>query len=62
MKPQFLCYDEPTSALDPTLSQAVKEIILSLKAQGMTQIIVTHDWDFAAEIADQTLTVTPVQA
>ena len=62
MKPQFLCYDEPTSALDPTLSQAVKEIILSLKAQGMTQIVVTHDWDFAAAIADQTLTVTPVQA
>lgn len=61
MQPQILCYDEPTSALDPNLSQAVKKIILSLKAQGMTQIIVTHDWDFAAEIADQTLTVTPVQ-
>lgn len=52
MKPQVLCYDEPTSALDPNLRQEVAKMILSLKADGMTQIVVTHDLAFANEIAD----------
>lgn len=60
MKPQVLGYDEPTSALDPALRQQVEEVILTLKAQGMTQIIVTHDMNFAENIADNILTVTPV--
>lgn len=42
MKPRILCYDEPTSALDPGLRDTVKEIILDLKKDKMTQIIVTH--------------------
>ncbi|WEV37000.1 amino acid ABC transporter ATP-binding protein [Lactobacillus sp. ESL0677] len=59
MKPQILCYDEPTSALDPALRGTVAEIILKLKrAENMTQIIVTHDMDFAKEVADKTFTVT----
>ncbi|MFK4568023.1 amino acid ABC transporter ATP-binding protein [Enterococcus sp. UD-01] len=61
MKPKILGYDEPTSALDPELRQQVEEVILALKAQGMTQIIVTHDMNFAENIADNILTVTPVQ-
>ncbi|MDF7682455.1 amino acid ABC transporter ATP-binding protein [Lactobacillus sp. ESL0679] len=59
MKPQILCYDEPTSALDPALRGTVAEIILKLKREeNMTQIIVTHDMDFAKEVADKTFTVT----
>lgn len=60
MKPQILCYDEPTSALDPGLTVTVKDIVLSLKKEGMTQIIVTHDMDFAEEIADNILKVKPL--
>ncbi len=60
MKPRILCYDEPTSALDPGLRDTVKEIILDLKKDKMTQIIVTHDIDFAEEIADDILRVKPL--
>ena len=60
MKPQILCYDEPTSALDPGLRDTVKEIILDLKKEKMTQIIVTHDIEFAKEIADDILKVKPL--
>lgn len=61
MKPKILGYDEPTSALDPELRQQVETVILKLKEQGMTQIVVTHDMQFAENIADDILTVTPVQ-
>ena len=60
MKPQILCYDEPTSALNPGLTATVKDIVLNLKKEGMTQIIVTHDMDFAEEIADNILKVKPL--
>lgn len=60
MKPQILCYDEPTSALDPGLTATVKDIVLNLKKEGMTQIIVTHDMDFAEEIANNILKVKPL--
>lgn len=60
MKPQILCYDEPTSALDPGLTATVKDIVLNLKKEEMTQIIVTHDMDFAEEIADNILKVKPL--
>ncbi|QYN57612.1 amino acid ABC transporter ATP-binding protein [Lactobacillus panisapium] len=58
MAPRILCYDEPTSALDPALRTKVGEIILQLKQDhGMTQIIVTHDMDFANQVADRIFTV-----
>lgn len=57
LKPQILLYDEPTSALDPNLRQSVADLINSVKAQGMTQVVVTHDMDFAQAVADETLTV-----
>ncbi|GAB6092435.1 amino acid ABC transporter ATP-binding protein [Furfurilactobacillus curtus] len=62
MQPEVLCYDEPTSALDPTLRDTVGELILDLKRQGITQIVVTHDQTFAQQIADQVVTVSPVKA
>ena len=49
------------SALDPALRQQVEEVILDLRKQGMTQIVVTHDMAFAEKIADNLLTVAPVQ-
>lgn len=61
MEPKVLCYDEPTSALDPALRDSVAETILSLKTAGMTQIVVTHDHEFAKKIADQLLVVEPIK-
>lgn len=57
MNPKILCYDEPTSALDPEMRKEVAKIILGLKKDGMTQLVVTHDFDFANEIADDILKV-----
>lgn len=57
MNPKVLCYDEPTSALDPELRNEVAKIIIDLKQQGMTQLVVTHDMDFAEKIADNILRV-----
>ncbi|ANZ61719.1 polar amino acid ABC transporter ATP-binding protein [Secundilactobacillus paracollinoides] len=62
MNPKILCYDEPTSALDPDLRQTVEDIILNLKSEKMTQIVVTHDMQFAQNIADQILRVEPIDA
>lgn len=60
MNPRVLAYDEPTSALDPALRQQVEKLILDLKKQGMTQIVVTHDLDFAKNIADNLLEVASI--
>ncbi|HIZ95976.1 MAG TPA: amino acid ABC transporter ATP-binding protein [Candidatus Ligilactobacillus excrementavium] len=62
MEPQVLCYDEPTSALDPALREKVGQIILSLKNEKMTQVIVTHDMDFAKQTADKVFTVNALDA
>ncbi|MFL2062706.1 amino acid ABC transporter ATP-binding protein [Latilactobacillus sakei] len=62
MQPDILCYDEPTSALDPSLVASVAELILSLKEDGMTQIVVTHDIQFANKIADQVFELQPNEA
>lgn len=60
MNPKILCYDEPTSALDPAMRKEVARIILDLKKEGMTQLVVTHDFDFANEIADDILRVKAI--
>ncbi|ENZ7247486.1 amino acid ABC transporter ATP-binding protein [Enterococcus hirae] len=59
MNPRVLAYDEPTSALDPELRQQVENLIVSLKAEGVTQIIVTHDLVFAENVGDQLVKVIP---
>lgn len=61
MEPKVLAYDEPTSALDPALRQQVEDMILSLKKEGVTQIVVTHDLAFAKNIADNLLEVSPIK-
>lgn len=61
MKPKILCYDEPTSALDPAMRDQVAELILGFKETGLTQLIITHDMDFAKKVADQVLEVKPLE-
>jgi polar amino acid transport system ATP-binding protein len=53
LKPDVLCLDEPTSALDPSLTNEVARIINNLKKQQTKMIIVTHDMDFCARVADR---------
>ena len=59
INPEIIGYDEPTSALDPKLRLEVEKLILQNKERGMTQIVVTHDLQFAENIADQILKVDP---
>ncbi|MCY7231938.1 amino acid ABC transporter ATP-binding protein [Streptococcus anginosus] len=55
--PEIIGYDEPTSALDPELRLEVEKLILQNRELGMTQIVVTHDLQFAENIADTILKV-----
>lgn len=57
MKPKILCYDEPTSALDSGMRSEVEKMVLNLKKDGMTQLIITHDDQFAQNVADSILQV-----
>lgn len=59
INPEIIGYDEPTSALDPALRLEVEKLILQNREMGMTQIVVTHDLQFAENIADSILKVTP---
>ena len=52
MKPQVLCFDEPTSALDPELTGEVLRVIRGLKDKDTTMIVVTHEMEFARNVAD----------
>ncbi|EHI74901.1 glutamine transport ATP-binding protein GlnQ [Streptococcus criceti] len=57
--PKIIGYDEPTSALDPALRQEVEKLILQNREMGITQIVITHDMDFAKNVADDILTINP---
>jgi ABC-type polar amino acid transport system ATPase subunit len=53
MEPQVMLFDEPTSALDPELRGEVLKVMRQLVEEGMTTIVVTHELQFAREMADQ---------
>lgn len=53
LKPKILCFDEPTSALDPELTNEVLRVIKSLKSKDRAMIIVTHEMNFARNVADR---------
>jgi len=55
LKPDILCFDEPTSALDPELTGEVLKVIRSLAVNNTTMIIVTHEMQFACQVADTIL-------
>ena len=53
MNPDILCFDEPTSALDPELTGEVLKVIRELKDSDTTMIVVTHEMEFARDVADK---------
>lgn len=55
LAPEILLFDEPTSALDPELVDEVLHVMRQLAQQGQTMIIVTHEMQFAQEVADQVI-------
>ncbi|WP_203290285.1 amino acid ABC transporter ATP-binding protein [Metabacillus sp. cB07] len=52
MKPEIMLFDEPTSALDPELVGEVLATMKELAEEGMTMVVVTHEMQFAREVAD----------
>lgn len=54
-EPEILCFDEPTSALDPELTGEVLKVIRSLKSSESTMNVVTHEMEFARNVADRVL-------
>lgn len=55
MKPEVMLFDEPTSALDPELIGSVLETIRGLAEEGMTMVVVTHEINFARDVADRVI-------
>ena len=55
LSPDILCFDEPTSALDPELTGEVLKVIKGLRDEGRTMIIVTHEMEFAKNVADKVI-------
>ncbi len=55
MNPKVILFDEPTSALDPTMVGEVLAVIRMLAKQDLTMIIVTHEMNFAREVATRIL-------
>lgn len=53
LSPDILCFDEPTSALDPELTGEVLRVIKGLKDNNSTMIVVTHEMEFAKNVADK---------
>jgi ABC-type polar amino acid transport system ATPase subunit len=51
LRPDVLLFDEPTSALDPEMRDEVMGVIKDLRAGGMTMLVVTHEMQFAQDIA-----------
>ncbi|MDD2221457.1 MAG: amino acid ABC transporter ATP-binding protein [Clostridia bacterium] len=55
LAPDVLCFDEPTSALDPELTGEVLKVIRSLAEKNTTMVIVTHEMQFARDVADKVI-------
>lgn len=53
MKPKILLFDEPTSALDPEMVKEVLDVMIDLASTGMTMVCVTHEMQFARQVADR---------
>ena len=55
MKPEIILFDEPTSALDPELVGEVLTVMKQLAEEGMTMVVVTHEMQFAREVANRVM-------
>ncbi|MDR0468857.1 MAG: amino acid ABC transporter ATP-binding protein [Peptococcaceae bacterium] len=53
MKPKLFLFDEPTSALDPELVGEVLDVMKGMAQEGTTMVVVTHEMQFAREVADE---------
>jgi len=53
MDPIAMLFDEPTSALDPEMIAEVLDVMVTLAAEGMTMIVVTHEMGFASKVANR---------
>lgn len=53
MHPEVVLYDEPTAGLDPYNTKRIQESILTLKAKGVTSILVTHDMPTVYAVCDK---------
>ena len=55
MHPKAMLFDEPTSALDPEMIGEVLNVMTELASEGMTMLIVTHEMNFARQVADRVI-------
>ena len=55
MQPEIILFDEPTSALDPELVGEVLTVMKQLAEEGMTMVVVTHEMNFAREVANRVI-------
>ncbi len=53
MEPKIMLFDEPTSALDPEMIKEVLDVMIDLAESGMTMLCVTHEIQFAHQVADR---------
>ncbi|HSP86486.1 MAG TPA: ATP-binding cassette domain-containing protein, partial [Psychrobacter sp.] len=57
IEPSLLLFDDPTSALDPELVQDVLETMKQLASEGWTMVVVTHEINFARDVADHVVLI-----
>lgn len=55
LNPEVILFDEPTSALDPELTGEVLEVMVKLAKEGTTMVVVTHEMEFAKNVANRVL-------
>ena len=55
MNPKIMLFDEPTSALDPEMVKEVLDTMVALARDGMTMLCVTHEMNFAKQVADRVI-------
>jgi general L-amino acid transport system ATP-binding protein len=55
MNPKIMLFDEPTSALDPEMVKEVLDTMVQLARDGMTMLCVTHEMNFARQVADRVI-------
>lgn len=55
MDPEIILFDEPTSALDPEMVNEVLEVMKKLANEGRTMIVVTHEMNFAKNVANKVI-------
>jgi ABC-type polar amino acid transport system ATPase subunit len=53
MNPRLVLFDEPTSALDPEMVKEVLDTLVGLAGDGMTMVCVTHEMNFARQVANR---------